>query len=278
MLQTPSRERLEGRFDLSQATSLNEALARLRSHHNPAHEVFEVVLLDLALPDSQGLDTFLQVYSQASEVPIVVLAEADSPLALMVIREGAQDCLFKNEIDGERLRRSLLFAVERHRTWAALQHLCLTDDLTGLLNRRGFLSMADQQIKIAHRENWQLLLLFADLDGLKKINDTFGHPQGDQARRAEPESSNADLVARLGGDEFIVMAPNVSPAGIEPIIKRLQDAINRHNSALSDYELSLSWGVALFDPRFQSSLDEVIVQADQELYLHKRRKRCEPIP
>ena len=119
MLQTPSRERLEGRFDLSQATSLNEALARLRSHHNPAHEVFEVVLLDLALPDSQGPDTFLQVYSQASEVPIVVLAEADLPLALMVIRERAQDCLFKNEIDGERLRRSLLFAVERHRTWAA---------------------------------------------------------------------------------------------------------------------------------------------------------------
>ena len=143
--------------------------------------------------------------------------------------------------------------------------------------------MADQQIKIAHRENWQLLLLFADLDGLKKINDTFGHPQGDQALRQVGEIlrgtfRTSDLVARLGGDEFIVMAPNVSPAGIEPIIKRLQDAINRHNSALSDYELSLSWGVALFDPRFQSSLDEVIVQADQELYLHKRRKRCEPIP
>ena len=71
MLQTPSRGRLEGRFELSQAMSLNETLARLRSHHNPAHEVFEAVLLDLAQPDSQGLDTFLQVYSQASEMPII---------------------------------------------------------------------------------------------------------------------------------------------------------------------------------------------------------------
>lgn len=283
MLQPPFRERLEGRFQLSQVASLNEALARLRSHHNPAHELFEVVLLDLALPDSQGLDTFLQVYSQASEVPIVVLAEADSPLALMVIREGAQDCLFKNELDGERLRRSLLFAVERHRTWAALQHLCLTDDLTGLLNRRGFLSMAEQQIKIAHRENWHLLLLFADLDGLKKINDTFGHPQGDRALRQvgkilRETFRTSDLVARLGGDEFIVMAPNVPPAGIDPIIKRLQEGIDRHNGALAEYDLSLSWGIALFDPRSQSSLDEVIMRADQELYLHKRRKRREPIP
>lgn len=280
MLQTPGHGRLEGRFDLAHAASLTEALARLRSHHNPTHEVFEAVLLDLSLPDCQGLDTFLQIYSQAAEVPIVALAEADSPLALMVIREGAQDCLFKHEMDSEKLRRSLLFAVERHRTWAALQHLCLTDDLTGLLNRRGFLSMAEQQIKIASRENWKLLVLFADLDGLKRINDTFGHPQGDQALRLVADIlretfRTSDLVARLGGDEFIVMAPNVTSAGVEPITSRLQEGIDRHNAVLSEYKLSLSWGTALFDPRFQSSLDEVIIQADQALYLHKHHKHGE---
>jgi diguanylate cyclase (GGDEF)-like protein len=140
--------------------------------------------------------------------------------------------------------------------------------------------MANQHIKIARRENWKLLLLFADLDGLKKINDNYGHPQGDVALRVIADIlretfRTSDLIARLGGDEFIILAPNVSPEGVEAIIGRLQENIERHNTRLSSYQLYLSWGVELFDPRYQPSFEEVIIAADQALYQHKRQKRGE---
>jgi diguanylate cyclase (GGDEF)-like protein len=85
----------------------------------------------------------------------------------------------------------------------------------------------------------------------------------------------SDLVARLGGDEFIVLAPNVSPEGVKTIIGRLQENIERHNTRLSSYQLYLSWGVELFDPRQQPSFEDVIISADQALYQHKRQKRGE---
>jgi diguanylate cyclase (GGDEF)-like protein len=256
---------------------LEEALALLGRGESGAGRAFDLILLDLALPDGQGLDAFFQVYSQAPDVPIVVLNGGDPNLALAVIREGAQDCLFWEEIDGPRLQRALLFASERQRTRALLQHLCLTDDLTELLNRRGFYTMALQQVKIARRENWKLLLMFADLDGLKKINDSFGHPEGDQALRfvagiLRETFRTSDLIARLGGDEFMILAANVAPNGAEPITQRLQESIDRFNASLPAYQISLSWGVAFFDPLIQDSLDEVIAQADQALYQHKRAK------
>ena len=88
-----------------------------------------------------------------------------------------------------------------------LQQLSYNDELTGLLNRRGFLSMAQQQLKIAQREDWQLVLLFADLDSLKNINDNFGHTEGDRALKnvaavLKKTFRTSDLLARLGGDEW----------------------------------------------------------------------------
>lgn len=266
-----------GQFEPTYVDSLGKALALLH-FQNPERESFETVLINLNLPDSQGLDTFLQLLAQAPEVPIVVLSpQADPGLAREAIREGAQDCLFQEEINANNLSRSLLYAVERHHTWISLQRLCLTDDLTGLLNRRGFMSMAQHQIKIARREDWKMLLLFADLDGLKKINDSYGHPQGDEALRRVADIlretfRTSDLISRLGGDEFIVLAQNVSSNGIEPITGRLQEKIDQYNARLSCYQLSLSWGFALYDPKRQASLEDVIVEADRALY-HNKRKR-----
>jgi diguanylate cyclase (GGDEF)-like protein len=262
------------------ADRLDNALELIR-YQTLNQKAFDILLVNLFLPDSAGLDTFLQVYGMVPDAPIVALVpQHEQALAISAIREGAQDCLFQGEVDEKLLVRSLRFAIERHRTWAILQHLCLTDDLTGLLNRRGFLSMARQQVKIAQRESWKMLLLFADLDGLKKINDNFGHPRGDDALRTVAEIlretfRTSDLVARLGGDEFIILAPNVSSGGDGAIIQRLEETIGRHNARLSCYQLSLSWGFAYFDPHQHGSLDDVIVQADQALYRHKRQKRAD---
>ena len=262
-----------GQFEATRASSLSNALAALE------REPFDVILLDLVLPDSLGTNTFSQVYARVPETPIVVTSHLDDKdQAVKVLQEGAQDYLVKGEMDAIHLRRALLYAIERHRTQVMLHHLSFNDDLTGLLNRRGFLSLAQQQLKIAQREKWELPLFFADLDGLKNINDNFGHPEGDRALRAiatilKETFRTSDLLARLGGDEFIMLAINAPAAGIQTILARLQRNLDRHNAQNRYYQLSLSIGVAQFDPRHETTLEELIIEADKSLYDHKRRKR-----
>src|SRR3970040_124723 len=172
-------DKLNLRLKAQQATHLNKALRLL------AQEDFDLVLLDLYLPDSHGLDTFLQIYEQTPQVPVVVVGdEEQQPLALEVIREGAQDYLVRRAVEKEALEKTILYALERQRYRTMLQNLSMRDELTGLLNRRGFLSLAGQHLKIAQRSNWMIMLLFADLDELKEINDQFGHVEGDEALRS----------------------------------------------------------------------------------------------
>ena len=260
------------RFKLRQADHLDEALLLL------VQEEFDLILLDLFLPDSQGLDTFLQVYEHTPEIPIVAATDGDDrALAIEVIREGAQDCLVKGDMDGDRLERALLYAVERNRYRTVLHNLSLRDELTGLLNRRGFLSLASQHLKIAERSGWTILLLFADMDGLKIINDNFGHPEGDKALRGvagilRKTFRGSDLLARLGGDEFIALALNVTEGGALAIMMRLRQKVRDYNSQSHRYQISLSFGVAQFDPEDHLPLDEMIAQADKALYKDKQKK------
>jgi diguanylate cyclase (GGDEF)-like protein len=241
-------------FESERVSTLSNALVLLEK------EQYDVIVLDLALPDSAGIATFSQICVRVPEVPIVVVSALENNNhALEVLREGAQDYLIKGEVDVKLLRRTLLYAIERHRSRVLLQQLSFNDELTGLLNRRGFLSMAQQQLKIALREDWELVLLFADLDSLKNINDNFGHPEGDRALKSVATVLNktfrtSDIIARLGGDEFIVLALNAPAAGVQTMTSRLQSNLDSHNSQNRYYQLSLSIGIAQFDPKKVSSL------------------------
>jgi two-component system cell cycle response regulator len=123
------------------------------------------------------------------------------------------------------------------------------------------------------------MLLFADVDGMKQINDKLGHKSGDDAI---VEAANVlqqvfrkmDIIARMGGDEFAVLAPEVSLAYADMIKHRLQDQLNIHNLCTGrDYHLSLSIGMIYHDPASPSSLDELISRADSLMYEQKRRKK-----
>ncbi len=263
----------DGQFESERAGTLTIALGRLEK------EPFDVILLDLALPDSVGVGTFSQVCVRVPEVPIVVTSALENKKqAFEVLREGAQDYLVKGEVNVKLLRRALYYAIERHRSRVLLQQLSFNDELTGLLNRRGFLSMAQQQLKIAQREDWELVLLFADLDSLKNINDNFGHTEGDRALKSiaavlKKTFRTSDLIARLGGDEFIVLALNAPAAGVNKMKTRLKSNLDRHNSQNRYYQLSLSIGIAQFDPKHETSLESMIMEADKALYDNKRKKR-----
>lgn len=174
--------------------------------------------------------------------------------------------------------------------WTAIKHvvlerelrcLALTDDLTCLYNRRGFFAAAMPQLKLARRNLQELLLLFCDVDNLKMINDTHGHPEGDlalirAANALESSFRDSDILARLGGDEFVVLALNAGGEDQEAIINRCQENLRRTSREEARYTLSLSIGAARFDPRSATTLGELITLADSAMYEQKRNRRTAP--
>jgi diguanylate cyclase (GGDEF)-like protein/PAS domain S-box-containing protein len=364
----------------------------------------DLVLLDLGLPDSQGLDTVTRVAQDYPALPIVVLTAHDEQLAIAALHAGAQDYLRKDAIDAGMLVRAIRYACERKRAEAALREAheyisqvvqsvqdgiivydrelryhvwnsamqalsgvpaaqvvgrharkapppwgeatmittlqralagaviivpefayrkpddgrnrwlaatfgplrgargavigvigsvrdvtlhkeaekllrsqAMVDDLTGLYNRRGFLALAPQCLRIADRNRQASLLMFADLDGLKAINDTLGHAAGDQALRdvatlLQQTFRTADVLARLGGDEFAVLVADTPFASRDTVLARLAASLRAHNADAAR-PLSLSLGVVGYDRTRPCSVEDLLARADAAMYEQKRDKQ-----
>jgi len=261
-------------FELACRTSLADGLAAL------ADGGADVVVLDLRLPDSTGLDTLKRVVEFIPEVPVVVLtALDDEDLGVDAVRQGAQDFLVKARVNGEVVARSLRYAIERHRMIEALRSAAMIDDLTGLYNRRGLLTLAEHHVRLAQRAHRQLLLVFADLDDFKHINDSWGHAEGDLALVETAEAlrqtfRGSDILARLGGDEFVVVA--VDPGGVSSdiITARLRNNLHAFNEkAGRPYQLSLSTGTMRFEPSNSVSILDLLARVDEAMYQEKRNRR-----
>jgi len=161
-----------------------------------------------------------------------------------------------------------------------LRLLALTDDLTGFYNRRGFLILSMQQLKVSRRNGHPMLLYFVDVDHLKKTNDQYGHDEGDALLlRASAALNNtfreSDILARLGGDEFAVLAGEGLDRTSEAILSRLEKSISDVNAQGGMTPLSLSIGVARFDPEAPVSLAELLTSADCDMYRHKRARNSD---
>ncbi|MBI5522204.1 MAG: GGDEF domain-containing protein [Desulfarculus sp.] len=162
-----------------------------------------------------------------------------------------------------------------------LRSLSLVDDLTGLYNRRGFLTLARQQVKTAQRMGRRLHLFFIDVDDLKLINDRLGHTEGDRALVAASQVlkstfRGSDIVARMGGDEFVALALEGEEETTEPISQRLEHNLRAwRRQGLHPFPLSLSLGTTVYDPAAPRPLEDLLKEADQRMYEHKRGK---PLP
>jgi len=168
---------------------------------------------------------------------------------------------------------------ERKRLEEKLQSMSLVDDLTGLYNRRGFFALSQQQLKMAERTKQKVLLFFADLDNMKQINDTVGHQEGDNAlvditAVLKETFRKSDIISRVGGDEFAVLAIDTTDETEAVLANRLQGALEACNRLRTGkHSLSLSTGVARFDPETPSSLDELMTRADRLMYEQKRTRQ-----
>jgi two-component system cell cycle response regulator len=204
-------------------------------------------------------------------IPVVlVLDRDDEKLAIEAASRGVQDCIVRNELVGNLLTRSLQYAIERQQLHAELERRSVVDELTGLYNRRGFFAVGEQEWKRARRKGDGFLLVFADLDGLKVVNDQYGHEEGDALIKAAAGLLAAvfrdtDILARLGGDEFAVIAHQTGAGGAEVIRERIDHELQSHNSSEGlSHALSMSVGIVSFDPAVHSSvgLDELLSMAD----------------
>ncbi len=160
-----------------------------------------------------------------------------------------------------------------------LRNLSLTDGLTGLNNRRGFMVLATGLMKFAKRVGYSMCLLYIDLDSLKLTNDTFGHTAGDTlithfAVILTETFRDSDVIGRLGGDEFVILLIDATESDIKEIQIRLQSNVDNYNIKSGDqFSISFSSGVIRVQPDTKITMEELLSQADKAMYKHKQRRR-----
>lgn len=241
---------------------------------------YDVILLNIFLPESQGLDTLEMFHNKVPEIPIIIMTRVDDESqGIKSVQNGAQDYLVKETISRNLLVKAIMYSIERSRLQLELMAMAHIDELTGLYNRRGFIALANQQLKIANRTNRGTSIFFIDLDRLKQINDNFGHREGDTAlvetaRILKKTFRESDIVSRLGGDEFVILAIELNNDFSDMIIKRLNENIIEFNSrGTSVFELSLSIGSFHIDPQSSCSVEELLEKADAAMYENKRKRK-----
>ena len=237
----------------------------------------DVVLLDLYLPDSQGIKTFDTLYAQMLDVPIIVnTALDDENAALLAVNNGAQDYLLKGNITSALLSRSIKYAIERKKAENKIKYLALYDSLTDLPNRRLFFDRLSQAFSRAHRYDSKVGLLFIDLNKFKGINDNYGHEMGDHVlqvvgSRLKNSVRETDTAARLGGDEFgiilqdIQIENSVNPIA-EKIIQSIKESINVKDNS---FQIGASVGISFY-PIDGKDENDLLNKADKAMYQVKK--------
>lgn len=251
-------------------------------------QAFDIALVDQHLPDIRGEQLIGQLHGAAPELPVVMLTrQGDERLAVEVMKAGAYDYLRKDDLDPAVLRRTLNNVVDRARLKLEVQRAnerlrdwAIRDGLTGLFNHRHFQELLRTEFARARRYGQPLACLMVDLDHFKGINDTYGHPFGDEvlkqvAQTLVAEARKVDVVARYGGEEFVLVLPSTDVTGARIVAERICERVARSPVTEDDVTvaITLSVGVATsLDPRCTSEAT-LVKLADAALYRAKRSGR-----
>lgn len=270
------------KLQLKFARTLEEGKARFKEAD------VDVILLDLNLPDSEGIDTFETVKNQAPQTPIVILSLLhDDTLALEAVRRGAEDYLFKRETHPDLILRTIRYAIERHKllkevqaVHSQLEKFALLDPVTELFNQKGLQEILFTEIQRARRKNHNLLVLLVDLDDFNRINRSLGPTVGDVilkevALRLKSSLRVTDYVARLGGDEFMVLLPETRLAEGIPVAEKIRLAISTTMVTLSTkHAVRITASLHLVNfPEIPLSVHELLARTHAEKYKNKVQGR-----
>ena len=243
-------------------------------------EKFDIVLLDLHLPDASGLDCIDAIQAIDNEIPIVVLSsQDDEEFAVSILNKGAQDYLVKWEGQGRTILRSVRYAIERKRSELRLNYMAQFDALTGIPNRQYFNDQLTRATARARRDGRKVTLLFLDLDGFKVVNDTLGHDAGDRllkevASRIQRSVRTGDVIARLGGDEFAVLLEGLNgPLEVETMANSLLALISQpYHIADRQLDITTSIGITMY-PNDSADTQMLLKNADIAMYQAKENGR-----
>ena len=268
-------------FAVTQVALLGEAMLAAETQE------YDVILLDLGLPDGTGVSNLSSIQEVAPCVPVVILTgRNDKEIADHSLRNGAQDYLNKNELNDGLVVKSLTYAIQRKKTEIRLREgldelekAARIDPLTGLLNRRSLFTMAQQTWKAARDEGETLACVMLDLDFFKRVNDVHGHLAGDEALASIAKtllelSRAGDLIGRYGGEEFCAILCNISENDALAWAERIRTAVRDSEVATqrATLNLTVSLGVA-FGPADCEAMEDLIDRADQALLASKQRGR-----
>ncbi len=257
-------------FEVESVPRLALAIERL------AQDATDLVITDLGLPDSQGLETFRTLRQAAPRLAIIVLTSLGGrETGLAAVREGAQDYLVKGEIHGDMLTRAVSYAVERMHQERKIMALAHYDPLTQLANRTLFFEIGNRGIAHMKRLGKKCAVLFIDLDHFKKVNDTLGHAAGDdvlkdKAARLAKSIRETDIAARFGGDEFLVFLSDLeSWQNAEETAERIRKQLGEPRYIVSGTPgVTASIGIAVY-PDHGETLQELLKNADTAMYAAK---------
>jgi len=265
MIQEVLSESPETAFELEWVDGLAKGLKELKAG------LVDLVLLDLHLPESHGVDTFNATRACAPSVPIVVLTGLDDrELALKVVRNGAQDYLVKGQIDNPALLRSMQYALIRHRLQHEEESPGWKDSLTNLYNRQGFCILGEQLLLLADQYRHQVTLLYADLVDLETINAVYGKESGDGALHTVSTAlcetvRECEFGARVGGHEFAFMGYSLFVPREREVQQRFAETLRAHlRRGQCPYLLNVNWGVSVYDPTKPVSLAALIQRAEAQ--------------
>ena len=243
----------------------------------------DVLLLESTLTPHFVSRMAIQVRNKLPNLPILMLPDIHGAVEQL---EGPPEVGGKqsrlsaaagnNPIAADTIARTLRYTHGHLGLQRTLLQMALRDDLTGLHNRRGFMALAARNLRWARDAKQNMLMFFADLDGLKWINDHYGHSEGDRAISLaaaciERTFRKFDVTGRLSGDEFVALIQEEPGGSAEAICQRLHSNLADCTGAENRYKLSLSVGVAHFDPDKPATLQELMRRADSALYRHKRK-------
>jgi diguanylate cyclase (GGDEF)-like protein len=241
---------------------------------------FDVILLDLHLPDGSGMECVDAIQAISPSVPIVVLSgQDDEDFAISILNKGVQDYLVKWEGRGGTILRAIRYAIERKRSELHLNYLAQYDPLTEIPNRQYFNDQLDRATARARREGRKVGLLFLDLDQFKTVNDTLGHHAGDSllkemADRLRKSVRAGDVIARLGGDEFAILLEGLNGAlEAETIANSVLDLIAKpFQVAGRQITVTTSIGITIY-PNDNSDTATLLKNADIAMYQAKEKGR-----
>jgi diguanylate cyclase (GGDEF)-like protein len=267
------------KYSLTHVTRIGHALDRIKQ------DFYDVLLLDLSLPDGSGLETVRQVCGAVPHLPIIVLTGLeDDALAIEAVQAGAQDYLIKGQVTGPFLTRSMDYAIERKKMEERLHYMATHDILTNLPNRVLFSDRLTHSIQQSKRnqqhviEKWEIAVMLLDLDNFKVVNDTLGHPQGDVllqavAQRLRSTIRQSDTVARMGGDEFMMIFENLTGQEDAKVLgnKILELFSTPFLCAGISLSITASVGISLY-PDDGTDFQALMQAADIAMYYSKRER------